>query len=117
MLLTVAGIYGVLAFAIARRSRELAVRIAVGATGRDLVRLVSAHTLRLVGVGATAGIAVTFGLSRIVRTSGGAGSIWDPGPEAFVIPVLIVIVIGAAATWIPSRRALRINPAELLRTI
>ena len=115
MLLTMAGIYGVLAFAIARRSRELAVRIAVGATGRDLVRLVSAHTLRLVGVGATAGIAVTFGLSRIVRTSGGAGSIWDPGPEAFVIPVLIVIVIGAAATWIPSRRALRINPAELLR--
>ena len=117
MLLTMAGIYGVLAFAIARRSRELAVRIAVGATGRDLVRLVSAHTLRLVGVGATAGIAVTFGLSRIVRTSGGAGSIWDPGLEAFVIPVLIVIVIGAAATWIPSRRALRINPAELLRTI
>jgi predicted permease len=117
MLLTMAGIYGVLAFAIARRSRELAVRVAVGATGQDLVRLVSAHTLRLVGVGATAGIAVTFGLSRIVRTSGGAGSIWDPGPEAFVIPVLIVIVIGAAATWIPSRRAVRINPAELLRTI
>ena len=117
MLLTAAGIYGVLAFAIARRSRELAVRIAVGATGRDLVRLVSAHTMRLVGVGATAGIAVTFGLSRIVRSSGGAGSIWDPGVQAFVIPVLIVIVIGAVATWIPARRALRINPADLLRAI
>jgi putative ABC transport system permease protein len=116
MLLTTAGIYGVLAFAISRRSRELAVRIAVGATGRDLVRLVSAHTLRLVVVGVTAGIAVTFGLSRIVRTRGGAGSIWDPGVAAFVLPVLIVIVIGALATWIPSRRVLRINPADLLRT-
>ena len=117
MLLTTAGIYGVLAFAIARRSRELAVRIAIGATGRDLVRLVGAHTLRLVGVGATAGIAVAFGLARVVRTSGGAGSIWDPGVQAFVIPVLLVVVIGAVATWIPSRRALRINPADLLRTI
>jgi putative ABC transport system permease protein len=117
MLLTTAGIYGVLAFAIARRSRELAVRVAVGATGWDLVRLVSAHTLRLLAAGATAGIAVTFGLSRIVRARGGAGSIWDPGVQAFVVPLLIVIVIGAIATWIPSRRALRINPAELLRTI
>jgi predicted permease len=117
MLLTAAGIYGVLAFAIARRSRELAVRIAVGATPRDLVRLVGAHTLRLVVIGATAGTAVTFGLSRIVRASGGAGSIWDPGVQVFVIPVLLVVVVGAAATWIPSRRALRINPADLLRTI
>jgi putative ABC transport system permease protein len=117
MLLTAAGIYGVLAFAIARRSRELALRVAVGATGRDLVRLVTAHTMRLILAGAAAGIAVTFALTRIVRTNGGAGSIWDPGVGAFVIPVLLVIVVGAAATWIPARRALRINPAELLRTI
>jgi predicted permease len=117
MLLTAAGIYGVLAFAMARRSRELAVRVAVGATGRDLVRLVTAHTMRLILAGATAGIAVTFALSRVVRMNGGAGSVWDPGVGAFVIPVLLVIVIGAAATWIPARRALKINPAELLRAI
>ena len=77
-LLTTAGIYGVLAFAITRRSRELAVRMAIGATGRDVVRLVTAHTLRLVGIGATLGIALTFGLSRVVRAVGGAGSIFDP---------------------------------------
>jgi predicted permease len=117
MLLTAAGIYGVLAFAFARRSRELAVRIAVGARGPDLVRLVTAHTVRLVGAGVAVGIAVTFGLSRVVRSRGGAGSIWDPGVEAFLIPVLIVIVVGALATWIPSRRASRINPADLLRAI
>jgi putative ABC transport system permease protein len=116
MLLTMAGIYGVLAFAITRRSRELAVRVAVGASGRDLVRLVSAHTIRLVAVGAGAGIAATFALSRVVRASGGAGSVWDPGVQAFVIPVLVVLAIGAIATWIPSCRALKINPADLLRT-
>jgi putative ABC transport system permease protein len=115
MLLTTAGIYGVLAFAIARRSRELAVRVAIGATGRDLVRLVTAHSLRLVVFGTTLGIGVTFALSRIVRASGGAGGVYDPDWPSFVVPVAIVAVIGAAATWIPSRRALRINPAVVLR--
>ena len=94
MLLTAAGIYGVLAFAITRRSRELAVRIAVGATGRDLVRLVTAHTLRLVGVGA-AGIAVTFGLSRIVRARR-RGQPLRPGGQVFVIPVL---PFSSSARW------------------
>jgi len=115
MLLTTAGIYGVLAFAIARRSRELAVRVAIGATGRDLVRLVSAHSLRLVLLGTACGIGLTFALSRVVRASGGAGGIYDPDWPAFAVPVLIVAVIGALATWIPSRRALKINPAVVLR--
>ncbi|HXI32171.1 MAG TPA: ABC transporter permease [Vicinamibacterales bacterium] len=115
MLLTTAGIYGVLAFAIARRSRELAVRVAIGATGRDLVRLVSAHSLRLVLLGTACGIGLTFALSRIVRASGGAGSVYDPDWPSFVIPVAILMVIGIAATWIPSRRAMRINPAVVLR--
>jgi putative ABC transport system permease protein len=116
MLLTSAGIYGVLAFSITRRSRELAVRVAIGATGGDLIRLVTAHSLRLVAAGSAMGLAVTFGLSRIVRASGGAGTPFDPSWPIFAIPVLIIAVIGALATWIPSRRALRINPAVLLRT-
>ena len=116
MLLTTAGIYGVLAFAITRRSRELALRLAIGASGGDLVRLVSAQSLRLVAAGTVAGIAVTFALSRIVRANGGAGSIWDPGVQAFVVPVGVVLVIGVLATWIPSRRALKINPADLLKS-
>ena len=48
--------------------------------------------------------------------SGGGGSVFDPGWAAFAVPVLIILVIGVLATWIPSRRALRINPAILLRT-
>jgi putative ABC transport system permease protein len=117
MLLTTAGVYGVLAFAIARRSRELAVRLAIGATRQDVVRLVTAQALRLVAAGSTLGIAVTFGLSRIVRAGGGGGSVFDPSLAAFVIPVVIVLAVSLLATWIPSRRALRIDPARLLRTI
>jgi predicted permease len=116
MLLTTAGIYGVLAFAVTRRSRELAVRLAVGASGWDLVRLVSTQSLKLVAAGCTLGIGLTFALSRVVRASGGAGSIWDPAMQAFIVPLVVVLVIALFATWFPSRRALRINPASLLRT-
>jgi MacB-like periplasmic core domain/FtsX-like permease family len=116
MMLTMAGVYGVLAFAIARRARELAVRVAIGATAGDLVRLVTAHSARLLAIGTVAGIALTFALSRVVRANGGAGSIYDPPWAAFVVPILIVAIIGVLATWIPSRRALRINPATLLRS-
>jgi putative ABC transport system permease protein len=116
MLLTAAGIYGVLAFAVARRSRELAVRVAIGATNRDLVRLVTSHTFRLLALGSTCGIALTSAVARIVRASGGGGSIYDPAWPAFVVPIILVATIGALATWIPSRRVTRINPAVLLRT-
>ena len=116
MLLTMAGIYGVLAFAIARRSRELAVRVAVGASARDVVRLVTAHTARLIAVGSTLGLVLMFGLARVVRAGGGAGSIWDPALHSFVVPVVVVVVVGALATWIPSRRALKIDPVVLLRS-
>jgi predicted permease len=115
MLLTMAGVYGVLAFAIARRSRELAVRVAIGATPSDLIRLVTAHSARLLVTGAAAGTGLTFALARIVRANGGAGSIYDPPWQAFVVPIVTVAIIGLLATWIPSRRALTINPATLLR--
>jgi predicted permease len=116
ILLTTAGIYGVLAFAIARRSREIAVRMAVGASPRDVVVVVAKHSLRLVLIGSASGIVVMAGLARLVRAGGGAGSIWDASITAFVAPVVILLAVGAIATWIPSRRALRIDPVALLRT-
>ena len=114
MLLTAAGIYGVLAFAVSRRATELAVRIAVGATGRDLLRLVAAHSLRMLGIGSTIGIALTFALTRVAQ---GRGGVFDsPHWQAFVVPLLLILVIGTIATLIPMRRALKINPTVLLRT-
>lgn len=74
------------------------------------------QTSRLVGIGALIGVSITFGLSRVVRAGGGAGSLYDPPPVAFVVPVLILIAIGILASWIPSRRALKINPGIALRT-
>ena len=116
MLLTMAGIYGVLAFAIARRSRELAVRVAVGASGRDVVRLVTAHTVRLIAADRparpVADVRAGASRARRRRRRQHVGS----GLHSFVVPVLIVIAVGALATWMPSRRALKIDPVVLLRT-
>ena len=80
------------------------------------MRLVTAHSLRLVAAGAIIGVGATFALGRIVRASGGGGSFLDPRWPSFVVPVLIIAAIGLFATWVPSRRALRINPAILLRS-
>ena len=116
MLLMSSGLYGVLAFAVSRRTRELAVRMAIGADWSTQVRLVMAQSLRLVMLGSALGIALTFGLSRVVRAAGGEGSLYDPPWPAFVLPVFIVMVVAALATWVPTRRALRIDPARLLRS-
>jgi putative ABC transport system permease protein len=116
LLLTAAGIYGVLAFAITRRAKELAVRLAIGATNRHVITLVGTQALRLVGIGAVIGVGLTFALSRVVRATGGAGTIYDPPLLAFVVPAVILAATGIVAAWIPSRRALKINPAIVLRT-
>jgi predicted permease len=115
MMLTSSGIYGVLAFAISRRTREIAIRIAIGAARGNQIRLVLMHSLRLVLIGSVCGTALTFGLSRLVRAAGGGGSLFDPPWPAFVIPVAIVAIAALLATWIPTRRALRVNPALLLK--
>jgi predicted permease len=115
MMLTSSGIYGVLAFAVSRRSRELALRVAIGAARGNQIRLVMAHSLRLVAIGSACGIGLTFGLSRVVRAAGGAGTLYDPPWPAFVLPVILVVVVAMLATWIPARRALRASPASLLK--
>lgn len=114
MLLSAAGVYGVLAFTVARRSTELAVRVAVGADRGDLVRLVALRSLRVIGLGLLVGVGATFAITRLAQ--GGGGIFDSPGWQAFVVPMAIVTVIGALATWIPARRAVRTDAAQLLRS-
>lgn len=113
MLLAAAGIYGVLAFAVARRSRELAVRMAVGATRSQVMWTAVAPSLRVVAVGLAGGVGTAMVLTRLAQGSGG---IFDsPGAAAFLVPLAIVNLVAILATWVPARRAMRIEPALLLR--
>ncbi len=114
VLLSATGIYAILAFAIARRSKEIAVRMAVGATRNHVFGLVSGLSLRLLGIGVAIGTMLMFGLSRFAQ---GSGSVFDSRTSAvFIVPIVALFVVGALATWMPARRATTVNPAELLRS-
>lgn len=114
LLLTATGIYSILAFAIRRRSKELAVRIAVGARASDVLKLVGGLSLRLAAIGLALGILVTFALTRLAQ---GAGGVFDsPSWMVFVVPVLIVLAVAGLSTLTPLRRALSLDPAALLHS-
>ena len=65
--------------------------------------------------GAGIGIAVAYALARIVRATGGAGSVFDPPPVAFIGPVAAIAVLGLIATWLPARRAASVDASLLMR--
>jgi hypothetical protein len=114
LLLTATGIFGVLAFAVSRRSAELAVRMALGATRAAVTTLLVRDTARLLAWGALLGLGATFPLTRVAQ---GRGGLFDsPGWPAFTVPLLLVVSVGLAATWIPLVRARAIDPARLLKT-
>jgi len=115
IVLTAAGIYGVLAFAIARRTRELAIRVSLGATGRDQLWLVSRRSLRLVVTGTAIGVGLTFTLAQLARVADAEGSYLYPPPAAFVLPVVVMLMVASLATCLPMLRARRIDPVVLLR--
>jgi ABC-type antimicrobial peptide transport system permease subunit len=113
LLLTAAGVYGVMAFSVSRRSLEIALRSTLGATRGDILRLVAGDVARLVIVGAAIGVGLTFVLTRVAQ---GRGGVFDaPGWTTFVVPVLLMTLVASIAAWIPAVRALRIKPMTLLR--
>ena len=108
------GIYGVKAYLVSRRTREIGIRMALGATSRDVLSLVMRDGLALTAVGLIAGL----GLSAVaVRAIGG----FLFGGAAFDAPIVsaafVTLAVAAlAASWIPARRATRIAPTTALRT-
>ena len=113
LLLAAVGVYGVLSYAMARRRREMAVRMAMGATPRAVRRLALGAGLRLGVVGVAAGLLLALLGSRVLRTLLFEVSTTDPVTMAAVGGVLL----GAAflASWLPARRATTVSPAEVLR--
>ena len=91
----------------------VAILLLAGGLGAMTATLTSS---KLVATGLVLGLGLMFGLRQVVRSTGGGGSSFDPQWRAFAIPMLIVVVIGIVATWLPSRRARRINPVQLLRS-
>jgi putative ABC transport system permease protein len=108
------GIYGLVAETVSSRTREIGVRMALGAAPGDIVRRVLRRGLALAGAGLAAGILAALGLSRLLSSllfGVGAG---DPATYAAVSALLLLV--SAAACWIPARRATRVDPVTALRS-
>ncbi len=112
-LIATCGIYGLMAYAVTQRRREIGVRIALGATRRDVLRLVLARALRIVVAGVIVGLAGAAGVTRVLQTF--LFGVTPTDPIVFTIVTLLLMAVGLMAAWLPARRATRIDPCAALR--
>jgi len=112
-ILAVIGLYGVMAYTVARRTREIGVRMALGAVPGDVVWLVMREVLVLVGTGLVLGLVASWGVSRFVSSQlyGVTGS----DPMAIAAACAVLASVAALAGYLPARRATRVNPVLALR--
>jgi putative ABC transport system permease protein len=116
--LAAAGTYGVMAYTVSRRTREVGVRIALGATSRDVLRLIVGRGLLLAGGGVAAGLAAAFGAAR-VWSGFIAGLLFEvTATDAVTLTAasLVLLATATAAAWVPARRAARVDPLTTLRS-
>ena len=113
LVLAVVGIYGVMAYNGHRRTREIGVRLALGARRRQIVQMMLNQGMRLLGIGLLVGFGAALAASRVLRSLLFEVSATDP---AIYLGVAVVLALAAAiACWIPARRAARVNPMITLR--
>jgi predicted permease len=113
LVLGIVGIYGVIAFFVGQRTREIGIRLALGAQRTDVLRLVLREGLSLTFMGIVGGLAAAFGLTRFLTTLLYGVSATDPLDFAAVATLFAVVAV--AACYIPARRAMRVDPIVALR--
>ena len=107
------GLYGVKSYVVSRRTREIGIRLALGAARGDVVRLILREGLVLAGVGVAVGLPVALLAGALLRSALYEVSAFDPLVLAGVPAVLGTVA--ALACWVPARRAARVNPVVALR--
>jgi ABC-type antimicrobial peptide transport system permease subunit len=110
------GIYATVAQSTARRTREIGIRMSLGATGVNIARLVLSRGLGQLLIGLGLGLFGAFASTRLLDNTGFLVGISAHDPFVFAAIVILLLFIGASACWVPARRASRIAPVEALRT-
>jgi putative ABC transport system permease protein len=113
VLLAAVGIYGVMAYAVGQRTREIGVRMALGANPANVLRMILRQGLSLAVLGIALGLGASFGLTRLMRTM--LYNVKTTDPLTFGTVTAAFLFVALAACWIPARRATRVDPVVALR--
>jgi ABC-type antimicrobial peptide transport system permease subunit len=113
LVLAALGLFGVMSYSVARRTNEIGVRVALGARGADIGRMVVGQALRPIALGVVVGIPLAIGSMRLLQHHLTATAAGDP--LAIAMAVTVLTLCGVAAALIPARRASRIDPIQALR--
>ena len=111
--LAAVGLYGVMSYTVQQRTREIGIRVAIGAQKRDVLRLVVGHGLGLVLTGMLLGSAGAAGLTRLISTM--LYQVKPTDPTTFASVCVLLAMVALFACWLPARRASRVDPMEALR--
>jgi predicted permease len=113
LVLAATGIYGIMAYAVSRRTREIGIRMAIGATQAQVLASVARSAAILIGTGLILGLAMALVAGRLLERI--LYGVKPTDPVTFTIVFAIMFAIGAAATFLPARRATRVDPMQALR--
>jgi predicted permease len=114
LVMAATGLYGTVSYSVAQRTREVGIRLSLGASRSDVVRLLLAGGLRLVAIGAGLGLAAAFMLARLLQ--GLLFGIKAIDPLTFVAVPAVLLAVAFMAAWLPARRAGRVDPQVALRS-
>jgi putative ABC transport system permease protein len=113
MLLVVIGIFSVMAYSVSLRTREIGIRMALGAQGRTILHMVIGKGLRLVAAGVAIGLFLSYGATRLLSSE--ISGISSSDPLTFAVVAVIVVTVGLLACYVPAQRATRVDPLVALR--
>jgi putative ABC transport system permease protein len=114
LLLTAIGLYGVMAYSVSQRTREMGIRIALGAQTGNVLRLVVKQGMILAVIGVVLGLITSFAMTRLMRTMLYEVSATDP--VTFIFAPLLIGAVTLVACWVPARRAAKVDPMIALRS-
>jgi putative ABC transport system permease protein len=118
LLLATMGLYSVMTYAVSQRTREIGIRMALGARGTDVLRMVVWRGLRLTIVGMALGLAAAFGLTRVMKNLLFKNLLFGVSatdPATFALIALLLVSVAFIASYIPARRATKVDPLQALR--
>ncbi len=112
-LIATCGIYGLMAYAVTQRRREIGVRMALGAERGDVIRLVLTRALQIIGAGVVVGLVGAIAVTRVLQRF--LFGVTPTDPIVFTVVTLLLLAVGLLAAWLPARRAAKVDPLIALR--